>query len=127
MSNKLTAKQEKFAQGIASGLGQADAYRQAYDASRMKDNTIYRKAGEVMKNGMVTARIAELREAVEAKQLWTREMSIKALISACEEGGASVKIAAIRELNLMHGFNAPVKTETAITSAPSTIITISRD
>ena len=54
---KLTAKQEAFAQGIADGLGQADAYRMAYDADGMKDSTIYSKASVLMSDGKVTARV----------------------------------------------------------------------
>jgi hypothetical protein len=50
---KLTAKQEAFCQGIADGLGQADSYRAAYDAEGMKDNVIYARASELMKNGKV--------------------------------------------------------------------------
>jgi len=73
---KLTAKQEAFCQGIADGLGQADAYRRAYDAEDMKDNTIYPRASELMKNSKVAARVAELRSAVQEKQLWSREMSV---------------------------------------------------
>jgi len=106
---KLTAKQEAFCQGIADGLGQADAYRAAYDADRMKDNTIYPLASKLMKNSKITARIAELREAVQEKQLWSREMSVKALVQAYKEGSGSVKVAAVRELNAMHGYNEPAK------------------
>jgi phage terminase small subunit len=105
----LTAKQEAFCQGIADGLGQADAYRAAYDAEGMKDNTIYPKASELMKNGKVAARIAELRESVQEKQLWSREMSVKALVAAYREGSGSVKVAAVKELNAMHGYNEPSK------------------
>jgi transposase len=106
---KLTAKQEAFCQGIADGLGQADAYRAAYDADRMKDSTIYPLASKLMKNSKITARIAELREAVQEKQLWSREMSVKALVQAYKEGSGSVKVAAVRELNAMHGYNEPAK------------------
>lgn len=106
---KLTAKQEAFCQGIADGLGQADAYRMAYDAAGMKDNSIYPKASELMKNGKVAARIAELRASVQEKQLWSREMSIKALVQAYKEGSGSVKVAAVKELNAMHGYNEPAK------------------
>lgn len=106
---KLTAKQEKFCQAIADGMTQADAYRAAYDADRMKDNTIYPLASKLMKNSKITARIAELREAVQEKQLWSREMSVKALVQAYKEGGGSVKVAAVRELNAMHGYNEPAK------------------
>jgi hypothetical protein len=106
---KLTAKQEAFCQGIANGLGQADSYRAAYDAEGMKDNVIYARASELMKNGKVTDRIRELRSEVQEKQLWSREMSIKALVNAYREGSGSVKVAAIKELNAMHGYNEPAK------------------
>ena len=105
----LIAKQEAFCQGIADGLGQADAYRAAYDAEGMKDNTIYPLASKLMKNSKVAARIAELRESVQEKQLWSREMSIKALVQAYREGSGSVKVAAVKELNAMHGYNEPAK------------------
>ncbi len=105
----LTAKQEAFCQGIADGLGQADAYRAAYDAEGMKDNVIYARASELMKNGKVTDRIKELRSEVQEKQLWSREMSVKALVQAYREGSGSVKVAAVKELNAMHGYNEPSK------------------
>jgi hypothetical protein len=110
---KLTAKQEAFAQGIADGLGQADAYRMAYDADGMKDSTIYSKASVLMSDGKVAARVAELKAQVVEKQLWTREMSVKGLIQAyriAQEAKTSTGMtAAVKELNVMHGFNEPTK------------------
>jgi hypothetical protein len=106
---KLTAKQEAFAQGIADGLGQADAYRMAYDAEGMKDSTIYSKASILMSDGKVTARVAELKSQVAEKQLWSREMSVKALVQAYREGSGAVKVSAVKELNAMHGYNEPSK------------------
>mgnify|MGYP003290540587 CR=1 FL=1 len=58
----LTDKQEKFVQGIISGLNQADAYRNAYNASKMSDNAIYREASLLMSLPKVTQRIKELRD-----------------------------------------------------------------
>jgi len=106
---KLTAKQEAFAQGIADGLGQADAYRTAYDAEGMKDSTIYSKASVLMSDGKVAARVAELKAQVAEKQLWSREMSVKALVQAYREGSGAVKVSAVKELNAMHGYNEPAK------------------
>lgn len=106
---KLTAKQEAFCQAIADGLGQADAYRTAYDAADMKDATIYPHASRLMKNDKVAARIAELRTQVQEKQLWSREMSVKALVQAYKEGSGAVKVSAVKELNAMHGYNEPAK------------------
>lgn len=61
---KLTAKQEAFAQAVASGKSQADAYRVAYNAGKMKPETVQNKAYVLMKDGEVAARVAELREPV---------------------------------------------------------------
>jgi phage terminase small subunit len=110
---KLTAKQEAFAQAIADGMGQADAYRMAYDAEGMKDSTIYSKASVLMSDGKIAARVAELKAQVADKQLWTREMSVKGLIQAyriAQEAKTSTGMtAAVKELNVMHGFNEPTK------------------
>ena len=106
---KLTAKQEAFCQGIADGLGQADSYRAAYDAEDMKENSVYVNASKLMKNAKVTQRISELRSEVQEKQLWSREMSVKALVQAYREGSGAVKVSAVKELNAMHGYNEPSK------------------
>ncbi len=110
---KLTAKQEAFAQAIADGLGQADAYRMAYDAEGMKDNTVYPKASRMMNEGKIRARIDELKSMVVEKQLWSREMSVKGLIQAyrvAQDAKTSTGMtAAVKELNVMHGFNEPTK------------------
>jgi transposase len=106
---KLTAKQEAFCQGIADGLGQADSYRAAYNCEDWKDNVIYSKASVLMKHGKVMERIRELRSEVQEKQLWSREMSVKALVQAYREGSGAVKVSAVKELNAMHGYNEPAK------------------
>jgi hypothetical protein len=109
MDNKLTAKQEAFAQGIADGLGQADAYRIAYDAEKMSTNNIYSKASVLMSDGKIAERVAQLKAQLQSKQLWSREMSVKALVQAYKEGNGAVKVSAVKELNAMHGYNAPQK------------------
>lgn len=110
---KLTAKQEAFAQGIADGLGQADAYRMAYDADGMKDSTVYSNASRLMNDSKIIARVAELKSQVVEKQLWTREMSVKGLMSAykiaLEAKTSTGMTAAVKELNIMHGYNEPTK------------------
>jgi hypothetical protein len=110
---KLTAKQELFAQCIADGMGQADAYRTAYDAEGMADSTIYPKASRMLNEGKIRARVDELKAMVVEKQLWTREMSVKGLIQAyriAQDAKTSTGMtAAVKELNVMHGFNEPTK------------------
>ena len=110
---KLTAKQEAFCQAIADGMTQADAYRTAYSAGKMTDKTIWNRASELMADGEVAGRVAELKQALAEKQLWSREMSVKGLVAAyrvASDGkNASGMTGAIKELNAMHGYNEPSK------------------
>ena len=109
----LTAKQEAFAQAVSGGMNQSDAYRSAYDAGNMKPDVVNVKASQLAANGNVSVRIAELKAALASKALWSREDSVHALreIATDSEAKAAEKVSAIKELNLMHGFNAPTKIE----------------
>ena len=60
MKHELTLKQENFCQVYIESGNASGAYRHAYDARRMKAETIHRKARELMEHGKVTARISEL-------------------------------------------------------------------
>lgn len=108
----LTAKQEAFCQAIADGMTQADAYRAGYNAKNMKQDSVHVNASKLMACAKIAQRVAELKSALEKKQLWTREKSVKALINAykvAEDGGQSTAMtAAVKELNVMHGYNAPL-------------------
>lgn len=53
----LTHKQEKFANLVASGMTQADAYRHSYKADFMSAKTIHEKASCLMANDKVRARV----------------------------------------------------------------------
>ena len=111
---KLTAKQEAFAQAIADGMTQADAYRKAFNVRPgTKPDSIYDSASKVMGNPEIAHRVSELKEKLTAKSLWSREMSVKALVKAyqmAEKGtNPQAMTGAIKEINAMHGFNAPQK------------------
>lgn len=58
----LTPKREKFVRNLIEGMSQREAYKNSYNAEKMKDNTIDRKASELFKNGEVRARYNELLE-----------------------------------------------------------------
>ena len=122
--DKLTAKQEAFAQSIADGNDQATAYRTAYDAQNMKDETVYSNASRLMNNSKVAARVSQLKAETADKQLWTREMSVKGLMSAYklaqQHGQAAGMTGAVKELNIMHGFNEPTKLSVDLKFKPIT-------
>jgi phage terminase small subunit len=112
----LTAKQEKFCQSIADGMNQSDAYRAAYSAGNMKDSSINVKASELMADGKLKVRVKELQSALADKALWTREDSVLGLRSIAMAGKSKANeiTAAIKELNLMHGYQAPLKSELTV-------------
>lgn len=109
----LTAKQEAFAQALASGKNQSDAYRSAYSCAKTADKAIWVRASELAANSKVAGRVAELKEKLASRHLWTREMSVKVLgnIAVAATSKAAEKVAAVKELNAMHGFNEPSKVE----------------
>ena len=111
----LTAKQENFAQAVAGGMNQSDAYRSAYDAGQMKPDVINVKASQVAAVGNVSVRVAELKKELAERSLWTREQSVAVLSSvvAASDAKHGDKISAVKVLNDMQGFNAPTKLEVA--------------
>jgi hypothetical protein len=71
----LTPRQEKFAQGVASGLSQSDAYREAYPKSRgWKDVAVWVQGSALMKNSKVAVRVAELQ--AKAADTASRKLAI---------------------------------------------------
>lgn len=105
---KLTAQQEKFAQAIAlEDMTQADAYRSAYDTSKMSDDTIYVKASELAKKDKIAVRVAELRQQIVTPKVMTAQQRLEWLTDLVNTGSAyslaSDKIRAIDVMNKMTG------------------------
>ncbi len=117
---KLTARQEKFSQAIAlEDMNQADAYRSAYNTSRMTDKSIWEKASELAANGKVRARIAELRKEAMTPKVMSAQKRREKLTVLAESEDPNVSMKAIDLLNKMDGeyvqkVEAEVKTETTI-------------
>ena len=105
----LTPKQEKFAQCVADGMTQADAYRSAFNVgATTKPETVQANASRLMADSTISARVAQLKVALTEKALWTREMSVQALVGVLSNPDTQKDvIAAVKELNAMHGYNEP--------------------
>lgn len=73
MADKLTPKQEQFAQKVLQGETQSDAYRFAYNAKNMSDKTIWEEASVVAANPKVAARLFEGQKAAQERNLVTVE------------------------------------------------------
>ena len=106
----LTPKQEKFAQCIADGMSQADAYRESF---RVRPNTkpesIYVEASKLMANPNVSQRVSDLKGMLTERALWSREDSVRVLADIAngvdEEARPGDKVNAVKALNTMHGWD----------------------
>ena len=89
---RLTAKQEKYVQGLVAGLSQRQAYIKAYpNARKWNDNSVDSRASNLLKTDKVLTRYNELLDEHKEKALWTREDSVNKLIWPIEKATASIE------------------------------------
>lgn len=73
MADKLTIKQEKFCQGLFSGLTQREAYKQAFSAENMKDKTIDERSCVLANLDKIKTRLTFLRDELKDRNMVTVE------------------------------------------------------
>lgn len=114
----LTNKQLLFCENIAKGKTKSDAYRAAYNTKNMKDSTINVRASELFNNGKIRVRVSELQAENKMLCLWEREQSIQILASISmgddPDGKARDRVSAVKALNSMHGYDAPIRNEHSV-------------
>lgn len=94
----LTAKQEQFCVAYIETGNASEAYRRAYDAEKMKPETVNRNAKALMDNNKIATRLSEIRKpAVTAAQI-TLESHLQRLhdlsVKAEEAGQLNAAISA---------------------------------
>ena len=82
MVSGVTAKQEAFARAVIEGRSLSDAYRSAYDCSRMKTSTINRKASELMANGKIAAIVERARARAAEAAGWSAAVAMGRMMEA---------------------------------------------
>ena len=82
MSDNLTPKQEAFCLKYIETGNASEAYRQCYDASRMKSDVIHVKASELLADGKVAVRVNELKEEHRKRHAVTVESLARELDEA---------------------------------------------
>ena len=116
---ELTPKQELFCQTYIKTGNASEAYRTAYNASKMKDTTINEKSSRLLKEYKISTRVNFLRNKVEEKHDLTKDKIInrlKEIIFAQEQLGVdkidlTAMNKAIDTVNKMLGYNEPEKVE----------------
>lgn len=68
---ELTPKQERFIQNIVSGMSQRQAYKDAYNAENMTDESIDVEACKLFNDTKVSQRYQELIQKLEDKAIMT--------------------------------------------------------
>ena len=125
----LTPKQEQFAQAIAlEGMNKSDAYRSAYDTSRMTDKTVNEKASLLASNDKVRARIKELGEQAISPKIISAQKRKEWLTEVINnpEVDINARLRASDQLNKMEGEYVQ-KVETELKNAVSIHIELSDD
>lgn len=114
LADKLTNLQRGVVLGVVAGKSQRQAY---YDAGgkAKTDEAADTSAYEIMSRPEVVAFYNSLIAQVAAKAIWTREDSERVLAEIAmghdEQGKTSDRVAAVKELNAMGGWNSANKLE----------------
>ena len=76
----LTPKQEKFIAELLKGKSQREAYKAAYNTSKMQDRTIDKKACELFKDSNIRGRYDELMSLIVSRDVDDAESIRKMII-----------------------------------------------
>ena len=125
----LTPKQEQFAKAIAlEGMSYSDAYRSAYDTSKMSDKTVNEKASVMKSQDKIRARIKEIRDEVDTPKIITAQKRKEWLTAVINDPEVDInaRLRASDQLNKMEGEYVQ-KVETELKNAVSIHIELSDD
>ena len=127
---RITAKQEAFAQAIVAGKGPSEAYRSAY-AMQGSARVVSVHAQDVLRHWLVAARIKELRDRAARPAILSRQAKLERLARAISEQVTKKnqltpeQIRAIEIDNRMQGHNEPEQLK--VTGLGSVMQKIRRD
>ena len=127
---KLTPKQERFCQVYIETGNASEAYRQAYNAEKMRPDTVNNKAYGLLQKGNIRARLDELR----AEHKKRHEITVDTLVAELEEARklafetdkAAAAVSATMGKAKLLGLVVD-KQETAITQAPTIVVELSNE
>jgi phage terminase small subunit len=80
----LTAKEQKFVEGVLAGKTNADAYREAYPSDKGDNGGIAERAWRVSKRPAVQAALAKINAKVEEKLVITKERLLRPMLKIVE-------------------------------------------
>jgi hypothetical protein len=108
---KLTVKQEAFCLAYMETGNASEAYRRAYNAGKMKPESIWVNAGQLLENTKVALRVAELqakaaeRSAITVDDLITELEEARIMAATGEKSQPSAMVAATMGKAKLLGFD----------------------
>jgi len=129
MSENLTIKQEKFVLKYFECGNASEAYRFAYSAKNMKDETINNKSYQLLQKGEIRTRLNELRAKAEEDSKWNVDKLIKAHTRIYEIGIGDVASSHIVSEGAGEGISNTLEVEmrdTNLASAKSALVEIGK-
>lgn len=114
LADKLTNLQRGVVLGVVAGKSQRQAYRDAGGKAK-NDASADAVVSEMLSDPKVYAFYNSLIAQVAAKAIWTRQDSERVLAEIAmgqdEQGKTSDRVAAVKELNAMGGWNSAQKVD----------------
>lgn len=115
----LTPKEAIFVGHMLEGATRYQAYAAAYSVGRMGEAHVIREADKVLARPHIRAQLEPALPALSATTGWSREESVQALRTIVEQGlpnrAYQAVIAAVKELNVMHGYHSPQQVDLTAT------------
>lgn len=94
----LTVKQEAFCCSyIENGGNASEAYRSAYNASKMLEKTVWEEASKLMASPKVSTRVRELMDAIAKRH----DLTVDDILAELEEAREMAKLATIPQIASM--------------------------
>jgi phage terminase small subunit len=121
----LTVKQERFAQAYVETGSASEAYRQAFNAEKMKPATVWVESSKLLNSPKVASRVEAINKAIEEKNRLNgtrlREIVRSGLLNEAQTADSpSARIAALKllgELSDVQAFGPQrIETEQKITT-----------
>ena len=95
----LTTKQEIFVQRLIEGYSQREAYKFAYEASNMKDETIDKRASELFSKGEIKGRYQELLNEYKEQAKWSRSKAEEKLMWLLDKSQEDIEYRGLKQAN----------------------------
>ena len=119
---KLTTKQEQFVLKLVEGMTKTDAYKAVYNASKMKDKTVNKRASELFNKPEIQARYEELMQEAKEMSIWTLEQAIEDLIWLKDEAQRNIRNTGLKQANSNAFLSAVKELNTLLDLYPKKIV-----